>query len=834
MFRSPIFFGLSVIALSLGIGANASVFSLLYTLMLKPLPVAEPHALYCFGDALAGGEMTGMQQSVTVYSYPEYQRLREQTGEFLSVAALQTRPFHVSVRSAAADDVPRSYRAEFVSGDYFKTFGVGVSLGRAIDEMDDRPSAAPVAVISHRAFESRFGRDGSVVGRTILVSGHPITVIGVAPVGFFGDTLRADPPDLWLPLSNEPRFSGASAKLNRADVYWLYLVGRLRPGVDPAGAEAHLTAEVRQWYSDQGETTRNRWPPISSVRVNLTSAESGIGSFRQGFVERLRLVAAVSCMVLLIACANISNLLLTRSMSRRAETSVKAALGASRFQLSEDIAVEALLLSTFAGFGGVLVATIGGRLMLALAFMGRGAAPVDVGPSGVVLLGIFLISLVAGVLLAAVPAYISSRTPPVGAVSTSSRMLGDGAGRAQRAFVAVQAGMSLVLLIGAALLTETLYNLQFQKFGFDSRDRYVARLDPSSLPQTPGQLRSLYGEIERSLDQIPGVASVSLSFISPQDGSEWVNAIRIRERSGAPDPKHSSEASTHDNVSAHYFETVGTRLVQGRLFGAHDTPDQPHVAVVNEAFVRSFLPMEAAIGKHVDRGELVFAGNYEIVGVVEDAKYSDPGQPAKPMMFTPLLQMADYGNDTDRGFQVQENIVRALQIHASGPTDGLEEAVRRAVAAVNPNVIVLSVTSLDTQIAQRLDSQRVLARIVTIYGVLALVLASVGIYGVAASMVTSRTREIGLRVALGASPARVVRLIVTGALGPVAVGLAVGCVGAVMGTRALAAQLYGLRAGDQVLAGSMVAVLALVSIVAAFIPAMRAVRIDPNRALKGE
>jgi predicted permease len=831
--KNPGFAAVAILTLALGVGANTAILSLVYSVAFKPLPVGHPDQLYSVGDNVAGGELTGIQQDFSVFSYRLYQEVRDHTREFSTLAAFSTTPIHVSVRRGGSVNMPRGYAAEFVSGNYFHTFEISAFAGRILNPDDDRIGAAPSVVMSYHAFSQSFGSDRSLVGETIFVNGRAMTLAGIAPAGFFGETLRSDPPDFWLPLSSEPLLSGESARLNRPDTYWLYAIGRLASGTNLRQAEAHVTAEVQRWYADEESLPGNVRPEIAKVRVALTSAAAGIGSLERSYGAGLRLMLIFSGLVLLISCANVSNLLLARAAASSSQTALRVAIGASRSRLIRQFLTEGIIVAMLGGAVGTFLALAGTRALLGLAFHGAGYVPIASQPSLVVLAITLVISLANGFLFSAAPAWTASRTQPSEALSSGGRSIGESSGMVRNGFVTVQAALSIILLVGAGLLTKSLDRLRFQQFGFESSHRFVVNLDPSLASYTPSQLHGLYQRLEGELSSIPGVASVSFSFIGPMSGAQWVNAIRVREHPGAATPGESTEAAVHNNVSARYFETLGMHLLRGRLFDEHDNSQSRPVAIVTQTFAQKFFAAgENPIGKHVDRGELSFSGNYEIVGVVEDAKYASPWETAQPTMFVPLLQMAPYSNPSDQRFQYQENYIHSIQLRVRNWTPDLEMRVRQTLAGINANLAVLSFLTLDEQVDRALNASRLLARITVLYGLLSLVLASVGLYGVSAFNVTRRTNEIGIRMALGANRQQVFTMIVRSALLPIGAGLLTGIAIITLAKSVVASQLYNVSPSDPLIVIGAALVLMLCAFVAAIVPAIRAAAVSPSSALR--
>lgn len=828
--QSPGFTTVAVLTLALGIGANTAIFTLVHAVMMKRLPVANPSQLYILGDTKVCCDTTEFQQNFALYSYPLYKLVRENTPEFSDIAAFQPwlQPF--SVRWTGVRAIAEPYNGYFVSGNYFSTLGLSAFAGRSLSPEDDQPGAPPAAMMSYRAWQLHYGADPGVIGATFALNGVSVTIVGITPPGFFGETLRGDPPDFWAPLATEPILSRDNPLLEQSTEYWLYAIGRLRPTAQPAQAQVRLTAEVQQWFREQGGASVRYGQEISNLRVLLTTAESGVGRVRNSYGDGLRLLMFVSGLVLLIACANVANLLLARGMATRSQTAVRVALGASRSRLMRQTLTAGTLLAMFGGIAGIGLAFAGTRGILALAFRGAKYVPIDAVPSLPVLGFAFLLSLLTGIIFSVAPTWAAAGTQPIESLRGTGRSTRDHAALPQRLLVILQAAMSLVLLVGAGLLTKSLAHLEGQQLGLETQSRLIVRVNPALAGYASDQLPVLYRQLEDRFSQLPGVRSASLALHSPMDNWNWNGVVFIEGRAPAANPD--DDAAEYDFVSAHYFETIGTRLLRGRAIELQDTPDSRHVAVVNEAFARRFFPNEDALGKHLGMNDPSHGGDYAVVGIVEDTKYRDPQVPARPMVFMPLLQTVNYKSATDNAYQTWGNYIDSIQLHVVGRPETFEAAVRQTLASIDPNMTAIRMWEFEDQVGAGFDSQRLMARLTTLYAVLALLLASIGLYGVAAYMVARRTTEIGIRMALGAQRANVVVIVLRSAMAPVATGLLIG-IPLVLGSgQAIASQLFGVRGYDPLVLSAAIGALTTSAVVAGFIAARKAASIDPLRALR--
>jgi predicted permease len=825
----------AILTLALGIGANTAIFTLVHAVMMKSLPVPNPEQLYSLGDTKLCCDTTDisdLHDNFALYSYALYKHVSENTPEISDLAAFQSWLTNLSVHRNGGRGVAEPYFGEFVSGNYFSLFQVGAFAGRTFNPADDRPNAEPVAVLSYRAWSQRFGSDPSVIGASYTINGQAMTVVGVTQPGFFGDTLRGDPADFWIPLAMEPNLDHDNSFLNQPTEFWLYVVGRLGPGTEPAQVQAKLKTEIQQWLADQKGTAERDRQLIGTLRLSLTPAGSGVTRLATTYGDGLRMLTVVSALVLLIACANIASLLLVRATAGRLQTAVRVALGASRGRLMRQMVTEGILLALLGGIAGIVVSLIGTRAILLLAFRGANCVPIDATPSFSILGFAFLLSVITGIIFSVAPAWIASQTHPAETMRGAGRATRDNSSFPQKLLIVLQAAMSLVLLVGAGLMTQSLRNLENQQFGFDSQSRLIVRLNPALAGYTFERLPGLYRQLQDRFTQIPGVLSASLALRSPLDGWNWDGDLVIAGRPPSPDP--ADDKVLYDFAGPRYFETIGTRVLRGRPIEEQDTPSSRHVAVISDALARKFFPDEDPLGKHLGFSGAGHGGDYEIVGIVEDTKYRDPKIPADPMVFLPLLQTVTYADATQNAYQAWANYIDGIQLHAAGRPESLQTEVRNALAEIDPNLTVIKMTNLNDQVDLRLNSQRLIAQLTSLYGVLALVLACVGLYGVAGYTVARRTSEIGLRMAVGAGRKQILGMVLRSAMTPIGLGLAIGIPIVLAAGHTVASQLYGVKSHDPLILGLAIAVLVISAALAAVVPARRAASIDPMRALRTE
>jgi len=659
-------------------------------------------------------------------------------------------------------------------------------------------------------------------------------LIGITPPGFFGETLRSDPPDFWLPLQQEILFDGQNARMRTNQPQWLYAIGRLKQGASVRALPARLTPVLQQWLREEDEIPAEFKPQIEPTIpqkfIRLAPAGGGVSSLKEDYGASLRILLMVCGTLLLIACANIANLLLARGAARRAQTAVRVALGASRTTLIRQQLTEAVLLSMLGGIAGLGVAYLGARLMLALAFHSATFTPISAAPSLPVLGFAFALSLLTGVLFGVVPAWLASRSDPAETLHGAGRGTRVGASLPQKILVVSQAALSLALLACAGLLTASLRNLESQDFGFAVHNRISVQINPPLDDYTPEHLDALYRAIEDGLVRLPNVQSASLAGYSPLSGNNWGELIAVEGR-GDPKPTQ-AEGVSWDRVSRQYFSTVGQRIVRGRDFAESDSGTSRPVAIVNESLVRKYFPNEDPIGKHFGMDTSRYAGTFEIVGVARDAKYNDPDQPAKPMFFVPLEQSVHYPDVLMQRVEVQSHFVGSIQLLVRDNVRNLEPQLRKALANIDPNLTIITVQSMNEQVASNFDQQRMVAQLAGTFGVIAMLLAAIGLYGLTAYTVACRTSEIGVRMALGADRLNIVRLVLRRAFLQVAIGLLIGVPLAIGAGRLMATQLFEIRSWDPHVFGFSILALAVCAAVASILPAHRAASTDPLKALR--
>ncbi len=835
--RSPVFTTAAVLTLALGIGGTTAIFTLVHAVMLRSLPVSDPARLYRIGDGDDCCVEGGPQDRWGMFSYPLYERLKAEAPEFEELAAFQAAAWVQAVRREG-EAAARPLRSEFVTGNYFSMLGIRSFGGRLLTPEDDRPSAPPVAVLSHRAWQTTYGSDPTVVGSTFFVEGHPFTVIGVAPPGFFGETLRSDPADLWLPVQQEPLIDGASELLHQSVPAWLRVVGRLRPGAMTAGMAPRLTGVLRQWMQHDAGYPSNWMSDVIRLLpkqvINVVPAGAGVAEMKEEYGRSLAILFAVCGVVLLIASANVANLLLARAVTRRTQTAVRLALGASRRQIVAQALTESVLLAIGGGVAGLVVAIVGARLLMTLAFQGTHFLPISPLPSLGVLAFSFGLALVTGVIFGAAPAWFTTRTQPAEALHGAGRSTSDRSSLARQGLLVVQAALSVVLVAGATMLARSLNKLQHQDFGYQVRGRVLVELHNPPASYTAARLTALYRELEDRLNRLPGVTGSGLALYNPLTNN-WGELIYV---AGHAAPKFDEESgASWDRVSADYLQDLGVSVLRGRLFTAADNETTEPVAVVNEAFVKRFFKAgEDPLDQHFGLDMPENASTFRIVGIVHDAKFAGFGlnRPARPMFYVPLAQKVDYKQDLMKSVELRSHYIGGILLVTNTPPGMLEPLLRKTLAEVDPNLAITSVRTLQQQIALSFDQERAVASLAGLFGIVALLLAAVGVYGVTAYSVAQRTNEIGIRMVLGADRVRVVQLVLRGAFQRVVIGLMLGLPLAIGAGRLISAELYGVSSRDPLALSLAASALALCALFATLIPATRAASISPMNALRIE
>jgi predicted permease len=826
LLRRKAFAAIAVLTLALGIGANTAIFTLVNAVMLKSLPVQKPEELVLFSDVT--GEGTSLEDSPRTgkwdrFSYASYEYIFNHNQSFQELAALRSGESRLSVRQidSQANAAARA-RGHLVSGNYFSLLGVRAMRGRVLTPDDDKPNAEPAAVLSHPYWEKELNSDPSIVGRHLIINGTTFTVVGVTPPEFFGVRVRRV-PDFWLPLAFHPQIELTDSYLTNKQAYWLTLLGRLKPGVSLDQAQASVNLALRQHLTEEAgsQLTAERRDGIENTYATLVSGEGGISGLRRIYSKPLHMLMAIVGMVLLIACANVGSLLLSRAASRKAEISMRMALGATRWRIIRQLLTESMLLAVVGGVCGVLLAQWGVSVLISLV---GSTAPLDTRPDVSILAFTAGVSILAGLLFGLIPAIQASRANLSSTIKERSRTR-SGFMRLSLSsmMVVMQVCLSMVLLTGAGLFARSLVNLQNEDVGFDRKNLLLVSIDPRLAGYKPVQLATLYQQLIDRLSTLPQVQSVSLATYAPLGGSNRTSSIRVTGYT----PQTGDDTTVQDLLAGpRYAETLGVPLLRGREIEVRDTPASQPVAIVNSAFVERFFSGQNPIGRSFafdDDTDDHNARPLEIIGVVGDIKWDDARGKPEPAVYRPILQVQDPAAFT-----------ATIHIRTTGDPAPLTAQVRQMIAQIDDKLPIYDVTTMNDQASETLDRDRLLAQLVSFFGALALILACIGLYGVMAHGVVRRTNEIGIRMALGAGRGNIAWMVLRETLYLVLAGLLIGVPAALIGARFISAQLFGMSPTDPVTLIAAALILTLVALLAGYLPARRASRVNPLTALRYE
>ena len=834
--KTPGFTLTVLLTLALGIGANAAIFTLVNAILLHNLPVTDPKTLIRIGDTDACCVNSGWNDEgdYSPFATDTYTMFKKNLPEFEELAAMESgyawRP--LTVRRSGAQTLAKSVMATFVSGNYFRVFGLSPAAGRLLIDTDDQKGAPVTAVMSYDTWMQDFSGDPSVVGSAFYINTKPATIIGVAPKGFYGDRIDTNPPKYFLPMNSMDFVSGAPY-FTDPDTQWAYIIGRIKPGTSLPALQAKASTLLKQQFAPLKTFTDKRAKEkLPRTHVVLTPGGGGIQNMQDGYKDHLKLLQWIAAMVLLVACANIANLLLVRGMSRRAELSIRSALGAQRSRIVRQLLTESVLLSGLGGLLGLAVSYLGAHALLALAFPDQHNMPVAASPSPLVIAFAFVLSLVTGVLFGLAPALMAARTQPVESLRSNSRTTAQGASILQRALVILQAALSLVLLVAAGLFAQSLNKAQNVDMRLDTTNRYIAHINPQAAGYKNTEVEPLYQTIIDRFHAVPGVVKVGLSTYTPMEQNNWGSGVKVQ---GDPDI---NKGASWVKGTSEYFDSVGTHVVMGRGFTRQDTMNAPPVAVVNQEFVKLFFGKRNPIGHRFGFSGPGPGGRdaaHEIVGVVEDTTYTSVYWKNHAMYFLPLTQRAGNGVDPDDTLDKDLSMFAgALVIQTRQPIPGFEKVVGDTLASINPNLTIVKFQTFQQQIDDRFVEERLIARLTSLFGLLALLLAAIGLYGVTSYTVVRRTPEIGIRMALGAARSRVIGSVMRGAMLQTTIGLAIGIPVAVFCVRYVKSQLYDITSVNIPVMSIAIGVLVLAAAIAGLIPARRAASIDPVKALRIE
>jgi predicted permease len=823
--HNPAFAGIVILILALGIGANTATFSVIDALMLRPLPVSHPEALVTIGDPRATGERSEGTPQSAVASYPLYTDLRDGNHVLTGLYATGvTDRLDVVIAQTPAAARPGPTEAEhphgrFVTGNFFAVLGVSAVLGRTFAATEDHVTGAdPIVVISYAYWQKRFAGDPAVVGRRITIDGAGFVIVGVAARNFTGDIVGQS-TDVWIPVTMQPVVMPNSPWLTKRSVSWLLLMGRLAPGVSLETARASLTVlESRSLLENAGTERRFLETALHGTPPQVESGARGFSYYRAAFASAMFTLTAAVAMVLLVVCANVANLMLARAAARGREISVRIALGAGRMRLVQQLLTESAVLAIIGSTVGLVVAWWGSAAILRLAAGGSTPIPVDVRLDWPVVAFTIGLSLTTTLLIGLVPALRATRSDIASALRTQGRDSGAETARGWRlplgkGLVVAQVALSMLLLVGTGMLVRSTERLEHADVGI-ARDRLIiARVAAQQSGYTDARMNVLARDLMARAAAIPGIAAVSVSENGIFDGTESSTDVQVEGFTARVD---SDTAVAYDDVGPGYFNAVGAHLLRGRDIEARDNETAPKVVVLNETMARFYFPRGDAIGRHITADSAI----WEIVGIAGDARTNDVREIPKRRMFVPVVQM----RHSPEQFRVE--------LRTGGDPARLVDAVRRALMASDPSLVVTDVSPLPALIRDSLNQDYLVAKAVSFFGAIALVLSALGLYGVMAYATARRTSEFGLRMALGAEPGAVIRMVLREAMALAASGIVIGLPVAVAASQLIRGRLFHIGVFDPPSIGIAVIILAISAAIAAYLPALRASSVAPLAAIR--
>ena len=809
----------AVLTLALGIGANTAIFSLMNAVLLRKLPVHNPHELVLFGNGNWRGSIDSLpNRSWQLFSYRFYKEFRHKNSVFSNVAAIDSILFDTHARVGSGTQFEK-IGVELVSGTYFNTLGVNPVLGRVLTDSDDQtPGGHPVAVASYSWWQQRFARDPGVVGTTVTIGSTAYTIIGVAPQEFFG-VIVGQSPDLWIPLAMEKEVSPGWNGLEKNLFQSLYLMARLKPGVDAQSANANTNLLFRQILGEYegSQPSPKDVEDIKHALIELTPASTGLSQLRREFSSPLEILMAVVAVLLLIACANLANLLLARAAARQREMAIRMSIGAGRTRLIRQLLVESGLLGLAGAALGILFASMAGRVLLLMVSAGDQPLPIDVAPDTHVLIFTLAVTMLTVLLFGIAPALRATRLDLAPTLKEGRSVMGaPSRNRLARGLVIGQVALSLVLLAGAGLLLNSLQNLLAVPTGFDKTNVLVMAIDPAAAGyKEDARLEIMMQRAEERVASVAGVQSAAFAF-SVFDGGGWTDAVIVP---GRPASRTDPEVF-HNIVGAQYMITMRIPIILGRALTARDDGQSRKVAVINETMARLYFPGGSPLGRTFNVGPSPEWQNVEVVGVVKDGKYTALRERPTAAAFYPHAQHPGY--------------LSRILVRYTGDKAAVVSRVRAALAEIDPALPIGDVSTLNRLVDDSVINQRLVAQLSTLFAALAAFLACIGIYGVMSYGVARRTNELGVRMALGAERRDILWMVVRETLRLILIGVAAGVALSIAASRLIQSVLFGLKPFDPLVLGLAVITLTAVALFAGYLPARRATRIDPMVALRYE
>jgi predicted permease len=826
MRRSPGFTAIAIVSLALGIGANTAIFTLINDLMLKSLPVRDPRGLVAIGKQVDGGIVDGMSGSLDMFPYEFYEKMHQSGEAFSSMTAYQSGgAMRATVRRNGAAAIG-SAQIMLVTGNYFDVLRVPAAAGRLLEPADDKgANSRPVLVISDRYWRTNLGANPDAIGQTIRVNSTPLTIVGVAGPGFYGEHVETTPTDFWIPLGMQPQLTMMETLNGPGGYYWLQMMARLKPGVTRAQAQQWLSMQLRNYMlAREGDATPQRKQEIEKSYVELFPGAEGVSQLRDRYEQPLRILMAVVAVVLLIACANLANFLLAKTLAREHEISTRLALGAGRWRIVRQMLTESLVLSLCGGVLGLIFAYWGTSALIAFVAKGEKFTPIQALPDWRVLAFSLGVSLLTGVLFGIGPALHVSRMAMESGLNSSVRSAVGNASRGSRMvpqiLIAAQVALSLVLLVGAGLFLRTLRNLENRDFGFERSHLLVVNLEPKLANYKSDQLGGFTRRVFDRINALPGVETSAMSGAPPMSMGSWMGPVTVTGRPEDPNDQH---ITTYMRITPGYFETLHMGLLQGRYIEPHDGADAPHVVVINEQTAKDLFPNTNPIGQKVTLGDPSVKEGGEIVGVVKNTLYSGPRDEPRPMLYLPSEQLN--GDNRYNSW---------MEVRTSGDPASAAASVRAALTELDPNLPVPSIRTIQEHVNTFTSRETLISQLSIFFALLALLLVCIGLYGVMTYSVVRRTNEIGVRMALGAQQGGVLWLILRESIVVLLVGIAVGVPATLAAMRLIESALFGLKPSDPLTLVGAAVVVAAVTLLASYLPARRATQVDPMVALRYE
>jgi len=823
--KSPGFTAVAVVTLALGIGANTAIFSLINALLLKMLPVKNPAELVVIGDPAEVYARSNGTPEVAYFSYPLYRALRDNTSAFSGM--LVSSEVNRTKVTKDGSDISTSAVAVLVSGNYFSVLGVDALMGRTLTPEDDEAKGKhPVVVVGYNFWQRNLGQDRGIVGQTISLNNYPFTIVGVAPPGFFGDTV-GDTQDFWVPIMMQEQLMPGRAFLEDLHTSWLHVIARLKPGTSLEQASANVNLAFQQFANGplSASLSSDDKQALRKSTVNVVPGGKGLSELRSEFLDLLLVLMTIVALVLLIACVNVANLLLARASARQREIAVRLAMGAARTRLLRQLLTESLLLASVGGIAGLLAAHWGTQALLRVAVSPSSAQSLDVHPDQVVLSFTAGMCLIAGVLFGLVPALKSLQVnlTPVLKDQASQQAPGGRLSRLNwgKVLVASQVSLSLLVLFAAGLLVRTLHNLKNLDLGYNREHLLLIRTDPIAVGYKGQQVVDFANEMVRRLATLPGVNGVTMSKNGLFSGSDSGDDIKVE---GFVPGRAEDKAVHWDWAGPNYFTAIGIPMVLGRDIGPQDTATSPKVAVINETMARFYFGKANPIGRRIwfddeeNRNKPV-----EIVGVARDARGMELRGPMERRFYMPFAQTFQ---------QSMANVI--FEIRTAGDPAAMANSARKVITDFNPNLNANWAYPVDHLVDKTLSTDALIAQLSSFFGGLALLLACVGLYGVMSYTVSGKTKEIGLRMALGAQRQAVLLMVLRDLMKVLLTGVAIGVPAALAASQLLRSMLFGLKATDPLSLILVIVLLSTVALLAGLIPARRASKVDPMVALRYE